>query len=113
MRLPANARAIFGAMAIYLAAVLVANATATTFIPLTLPFEHYPLISVGTLVFGITFTQRDRVHGAGRAWVYAMLLATAAAATVQSMVTGVPMATFSKKWADMCSGMRMQPWLAG
>ena len=77
-------------MAIYLAAVLVANATATTFIPLTLPFEHYPLISVGTLVFGITFTQRDRVHGAGRAWVYAMLLATAAAATVQSMVTGVP-----------------------
>lgn len=90
VRLPVDAPAIFGAMAIYLAAVLVANATAMTFIPLKLPFDHYPLVSVGTLVFGITFTQRDRVHRAGRPWVYAMLLTTAVAATLQSIVTGVP-----------------------
>jgi uncharacterized PurR-regulated membrane protein YhhQ (DUF165 family) len=80
LRLPERAGATLGAMAIYIGAVLLANQTTTNF--LHLPW--YGLVSVGTLVFGITFTQRDRVHRAGRPWVYAMLLTTAALASIQS-----------------------------
>jgi hypothetical protein len=58
---------------IYIAATLLANLTATLF----LPFEIAPgtgiLVSVGTLVFGITFTQRDRMHRRGRRFVYAVI----------------------------------------
>jgi uncharacterized PurR-regulated membrane protein YhhQ (DUF165 family) len=78
--------ATLGAAAIYIAAVLVANATAETFIPL--PF--FGLVSVGTLFFGLTFTQRDRVHRAGRPQVYTMLVVTAVLATVESIVLDVP-----------------------
>lgn len=58
---------------IYILATLLANLTATLF----LPFEVAPgtgiLVSVGTLVFGITFTQRDRMHRHGRRFVYAVI----------------------------------------
>lgn len=84
-RLPERAGATLGAMAIYIAAVLLANETTTRFF--SLPW--YGLVSVGTLIFGITFTQRDRVHRAGRAWVYAMLIATVILSTLQSWLTGV------------------------
>ena len=57
----------------YILAVLLANLTATLF----LPFEIAPgtgiLVSVGTLVFGITFTQRDRMHARGRPFVYTVI----------------------------------------
>ena len=57
----------------YIAAVLLANLTATLF----LPFEVAPgtgvLVSVGTLVFGLTFTQRDRLHSRGRRFVYSVI----------------------------------------
>ena len=56
-------------MIIYIVAVLVANYTATWFIPLPI----FGMVSVGTLVFGITFTQRDRVHRYGRKVVYLMI----------------------------------------
>jgi uncharacterized PurR-regulated membrane protein YhhQ (DUF165 family) len=75
-----------GAATLYIAAVLVANATATTFIPLPV----FGLVSVGTLFFGITFTQRDRVHRAGRTQVYAMLGLTAALASLESVMLDVP-----------------------
>lgn len=61
------------AAAVYIGAVLLANLTATLF----LPFEVAPgtgvLVSVGTLVFGITFTQRDRLHARGRPFVYSVI----------------------------------------
>jgi uncharacterized PurR-regulated membrane protein YhhQ (DUF165 family) len=85
LQLPERAGATLGAMAIYIGAVLLANQTTTNFIEL----PWYGLVSVGTLVFGITFTQRDRVHRAGRPWVYAMLLTTALLASVQSYVLDV------------------------
>lgn len=75
-----------GAALIYVAAVLAANATATLFVPLPV----FGLVSVGTIFFGLTFTQRDRVHRAGRRVVYAMIAATAALAAVQSAWLGVP-----------------------
>jgi uncharacterized PurR-regulated membrane protein YhhQ (DUF165 family) len=85
IRWPERTAATLGAMAIYIIAVLIANETTTRFIAL----PWYGLVSVGTLVFGITFTQRDRVHRAGRPWVYAMLITTAICATLQSWLTGV------------------------
>lgn len=65
------------AAVLYTCAVLLANLTATLF----LPFEIAPgtgiLVSVGTLVFGITFTQRDRMHQLGRPFVYKVIFITA------------------------------------
>lgn len=61
----------------YILAVLLANLTATLF----LPFEIAPgtgiLVSVGTLVFGLTFTQRDRMHRHGRPFVYRVIFISA------------------------------------
>lgn len=58
---------------VYVGAVLLANLTATLF----LPFEVAPgtgvLVSVGTLIFGVTFTQRDRLHARGRPFVYSVI----------------------------------------
>jgi len=65
------------AAVLYTTAILLANLTATLF----LPFEVAPgtgiLVSVGTLVFGITFTQRDRMHAKGRRFVYAVIAISA------------------------------------
>jgi len=72
-------------MMIYIAAVLVANYTATWFIPLPV----FGMVSVGTLVFGITFTQRDRVHRYGRKPVYAMIFIAAVGMVLESMFLGV------------------------
>ena len=72
-------------MAVYVVAVLVANYTATWFIPLPV----FGLVSVGTLVFGITFTQRDRVHRFGRKAVYLMILIAAVGMVFESLFLGV------------------------
>jgi uncharacterized PurR-regulated membrane protein YhhQ (DUF165 family) len=72
-------------MAVYVVAVLVANYTATWFIPLPV----FGLVSVGTLVFGITFTQRDRVHRFGRKPVYLMILIAAVGMVFESLFLGV------------------------
>lgn len=59
---------------IYLFAVLAANFTATLFIPC----PWFGVLAVGTFVFGITFTQRDRMHAfKGRRYVYWVILITA------------------------------------
>ncbi len=72
-------------MMIYILAVLIANYTATWFIPLPV----FGMVSVGTLVFGVTFTQRDRVHRFGRKPVYGMIIAAAAGMVLESMFLGV------------------------
>ena len=73
-------------MTIYIAAVLAANYTATWFIPLPI----FGMVSVGTLIFGITFTQRDRVHRYGRKAVYAMILLAAVGMVLESLLLEVP-----------------------
>lgn len=99
-KLPDRAGSLFLAMAIYIGAVLLANEWATRVVQVTREgfklksvFDFPPdlaitpqngLIVVGTVVFGITFTQRDRVHRAGRAWVYLMLIVTTILAALQS-----------------------------
>ena len=72
-------------MLIYIVAVLIANYTATWFIPLPI----FGMVSVGTLVFGITFTQRDRVHRFGRKAVYTMILIAAVGMVLESLFLGV------------------------
>jgi uncharacterized PurR-regulated membrane protein YhhQ (DUF165 family) len=72
-------------MTIYIIAVLVANYTATWFIPLPV----FGMVSVGTLVFGITFTQRDRVHRFGRKPVYLMIFIAAIGMVLESLFLGV------------------------
>ena len=73
-------------MLVYIVAVLLANYTATWFFPLPL----FGMVSVGTLVFGITFTQRDRVHAYGRRRVYAMIFVAALGMVLESLFLGVP-----------------------
>lgn len=73
-------------MLVYIIAVLVANYTATWFFPLPI----FGMVSVGTLVFGITFTQRDRVHRYGRKSVYLMILIAAVGMVLESLFLEVP-----------------------
>ena len=72
-------------MIIYITAVLLANYTATWFIPLPV----FGMVSIGTLIFGITFTQRDRVHHFGRKAVYTMILIAAIGLIIESIFMGV------------------------
>ncbi len=72
-------------MTIYIVAVLAANYTATWFMPLPI----FGMVSVGTLIFGITFTQRDRVHRFGRKAVYLMIFIAAIGMVFESLFVGV------------------------
>ncbi len=58
---------------IYVFAVLGANLTATHFLPLPL----FGQVALGTFIFGLTFTQRDRMHYRGRRFVYTIIFAAA------------------------------------
>lgn len=86
---------------IYTLAILLANLTATLF----LPFEIAPgtgiLVSVGTLVFGITFTQRDRMHSRGRPFVYAVI-------GISAVLNLIMLVSFSYLW-----GAWVIDWLEG
>ena len=62
-----------GAALLYILAVLAANLTATAF----LPFPVFGQVAVGTLIFGLTFTQRDRMHRLGRPFVYKVIALSA------------------------------------
>lgn len=74
---------------IYILAVLGANYTTTPewFIPLPL----FGQVALGTFIFGATFTQRDRLHHAGRVWVYSTIAIAAFTNVLMSSVLGVPM----------------------
>ncbi|MEO0825795.1 MAG: VUT family protein [Cyanobacteria bacterium J06639_16] len=72
---------------IYVLATLGANYTAAWFIPLPI----FGQVAVGTFIFGVTFTQRDRLHAAGRKWVYMMIAIAAFANILMSAILGVPL----------------------
>ncbi|MCC5808541.1 MAG: VUT family protein [Opitutales bacterium] len=84
------------AAAIFIVAVLGANLTATLFIP----FPVFGQVAVGTLVFGITFTQRDRMHHRGRGFVYTVIAVAAA-------VNFIMMVSLQLWW-----GAPFQEWMA-
>lgn len=107
-----NVPRMFAAV-LYTLAVLVANLTATLF----LPFEIAPgtgiLVSVGTLVFGITFTQRDRMHRHGRRFVYKVIFLSACLNLIMLVslrfVWGVPVLEFfsRQEWHWLEGGLAM------
>ena len=68
-----NLMKILFATLIYIACVIFANYTATDFYH----FPFFGMVSVGTLIFGITFTQRDRIHANGKSYVYIVIIFTA------------------------------------
>jgi uncharacterized PurR-regulated membrane protein YhhQ (DUF165 family) len=77
---------VISSMLIYIVAVLVANYTATWFIALPV----FGMVSVGTLAFGLTFTQRDRVHRFDRKVVYLMIFIAAFGMVLESLFLAVP-----------------------
>ena len=79
--------AMLAAMTVYILCTLLANFTFDTFIPLPL----FGLLSVGTLFFGVTFTQRDRVHRYGRTQVYTMIFVAALTNMLLSFYLGIPL----------------------
>ncbi len=78
---------MLAAMTVYLVCTLLANYTFDSFLPL----GDFFLVNVGTFFFGITFTQRDRVHRHGRRSVYAMILVAAAANVALALTLGTPL----------------------
>ena len=78
---------LLAAMLVYIVCTLLANYTFDSFLPL--PF--YGLINVGTLFFGITFTQRDRVHRYGRKYAYLMIGVAAIANVLTALSLGTPL----------------------
>lgn len=78
---------MLSAMTVYGVATVLANYTFDSFIPL----GDFFLVNVGTFFFGITFTQRDRVHRFGRRSVYLMIAAAAVANVLMSLHLGTPL----------------------
>lgn len=56
-----------------------------------MPLPVYGLVNVGTLFFGITFTQRDRVHQYGRRYAYIMIGVAAVANVVTALSLDTPL----------------------
>lgn len=74
------------AAVIYILAVLGANLTATWFIPLPV----FGQVAVGTILFGFTFTQRDRMHVRGRRFVYGVIALATLLSLGLSLIGHVP-----------------------
>ncbi|HZJ08751.1 MAG TPA: VUT family protein [Trueperaceae bacterium] len=75
------------AATVYIACTLLANYTLDSFLPL----GDFFLVNVGTLFFGITFTQRDRVHRYGRRAVYLTIISAAVVNVALSAALGTPL----------------------
>lgn len=86
-RLDPRRAVMLGAMLVFTACTLLANYTLDSFVPV----GDFFLVNVGTLFFGITFTQRDRVHRFGRRAVYAMIFGAAVANVLLAASLGTPL----------------------
>jgi uncharacterized PurR-regulated membrane protein YhhQ (DUF165 family) len=84
--LPGRLGEMLSAMTVYVVATVLANYTFDSFIPL----GGFFLVNVGTFFFGVTFTQRDRVHRFGRRRVYLMIALAAVANMLMSWHLGTP-----------------------
>lgn len=84
---PVAQRELWAAVLVYVSATLLANFTLDSF----LPVGSFFLLNVGTLFFGLTFTQRDRVHRFGRRAVYRMIFVAAAANVLLAAALGTPL----------------------
>jgi queuosine precursor transporter len=71
----------------YIAAIIIADVTATA--PLNLSFGL--VTTIGTLVFGLTFTLRDELHSQGLQKVYLGIGMASVLALVVNFVLGLPL----------------------
>lgn len=85
--LPGRLGEMLSSMTVYVVATVLANYTFDSFLPL----GDFFLVNVGTFFFGVTFTQRDRVHRFGRKAVYTMILVAAVANVVTASSLGTPL----------------------
>ena len=72
---------------LYCSVVLLANLTASIFLPLPI----FGLLSLGTVFFGATFTLRDYAHHHGRRFVYTMIGLAAVVSTLGALATATPL----------------------
>lgn len=84
---PERRARLFGPAAVFVAATVLANYTLDAF----LPVGPWLLVNVGTLFFGVTFTQRDRIHRFGRPAVYATIVAAGVANVAAALAVGTPL----------------------
>lgn len=85
--LPGQRPELYGAALVYVGCTILANFTFDSFLPL----GDFFLVNVGTFFFGVTFTQRDRLHRFGRSVVYRVIVAAAAANVVAALAVGTPL----------------------
>jgi queuosine precursor transporter len=78
---------MYAAINVFIVCTVLANFTLDSFLPLGTFF----LVNVGTFFFGVTFTQRDRVHRFGRVVVYRMIAAAAVANVIAALAIGTPL----------------------
>ncbi len=84
--LPGPRPVLYGAALVYVGCTVLANFTLDSFVPI----GDFFLLNVGTLFFGITFTQRDRLHGFGRRVVYRVIVLAAVANVGAAWAVGTP-----------------------
>jgi uncharacterized PurR-regulated membrane protein YhhQ (DUF165 family) len=85
--LPGERPELYGAALVYVGCTILANFTFDSFLPL----GDFFLVNVGTFFFGVTFTQRDRLHRFGRSVVYRVIVAAAVANVVAALAVGTPL----------------------
>jgi uncharacterized PurR-regulated membrane protein YhhQ (DUF165 family) len=85
--LPRPAGELYGAALIYIGCTVLANFTLDSFIPV----GDFFLVNVGTFFFGVTFTQRDRLHRFGRGVVYRVIVVAAVANVLAALALGTPL----------------------
>ena len=85
--LPGERPDLYGAALVYVGCTILANFTFDSFLPL----GDFFLVNVGTFFFGVTFTQRDRLHRFGRSVVYRVIVAAAVANVVAALAVGTPL----------------------
>ncbi len=85
--LPGERPDLYGAALVYVGCTILANFTFDSFLPL----GDFFLVNVGTFFFGVTFTQRDRLHRFGRSVVYRVIVTAAAANVVAALAVGTPL----------------------
>ena len=78
---------LYGGASVFVVCTVLANFTLDSFVPL----GDFFLVNVGTLFFGITFTQRDRLHHFGRPLVYRLILTAGVANVIAALSLGTPL----------------------
>ncbi len=87
LALPGRRTDLYAGASVFVVCTVLANFTLDSFIPL----GDFLLVNVGTLFFGITFTQRDRLHHFGRPVVYRLILLAGVSNVIAAMSLGTPL----------------------